>query len=90
MPARRLGREAAVPVLEESGREPSPGGAANCAVIAASLGAQTRFLGIVDDVAEGQTLRAALTAAGIDAGRPGGDHTAQICGVAFCRQRPLT
>ena len=65
---RRLGREAVVPVLEEDGQEPAPGGAANCAVNAAALGARTRFLGIVGDDPAGQSLRAALTAVGVDAG----------------------
>ncbi|MGN6250196.1 MAG: D-glycero-beta-D-manno-heptose 1-phosphate adenylyltransferase [Marmoricola sp.] len=65
---RRLGREAAVPVLEESVEEPSPGGAANCAMNVAALGARTRFLGIVGDDAPGQSLRGALTTAGVDAG----------------------
>lgn len=64
----RLGREAAVPVLEEDGQDAAPGGAANCAVNAAALGARTRFLGIAGDDAGGQALRAALTAAGVDAG----------------------
>lgn len=66
--ARRLGREAPVPVLEEGARDASPGGAANCAVNTAALGARTRFLGIVGDDAAGQTLRTALVNAGVDAG----------------------
>lgn len=64
----RLGREAPVPVLEEGDQDASPGGAANCAVNTAALGASTRFLGIVGDDPAGQALRVALGGAGVDTG----------------------
>lgn len=57
----RLSPEAPVPVLSLRQRENVPGGAANTAVNVNSLGAQTFFLSVVGDDAEGNLLRQALT-----------------------------
>lgn len=68
-PTGRLCREAPVPVVTVTRRTDVPGGAANAAVNAASLGASVDFLSVVGDDAEGALLSAALRARGV-----GNDH----------------
>ena len=62
----RLCREAPVPIVALSGRRDSPGGAANTAVNARSLGARVRFLSVIGDDGDGDRLRASLAARGVD------------------------
>ncbi len=63
----RLCREAPVPIVALDGRRDAPGGAANSAVNARSLGARVRFLSVVGDDPEAATLRRALGARGVAA-----------------------
>jgi D-beta-D-heptose 7-phosphate kinase/D-beta-D-heptose 1-phosphate adenosyltransferase len=65
-PARRLSREAPVPVVSVERRAEAAGGAANVAVNLAALGAQVRFVGVVGRDDAGRRLRELLAAAGID------------------------
>jgi D-beta-D-heptose 7-phosphate kinase/D-beta-D-heptose 1-phosphate adenosyltransferase len=62
----RLCREAPVPIVAVDGRIDVPGGAANAAVNARGLGARVSMLSVVGDDAEGEALRAALDARGVD------------------------
>jgi D-beta-D-heptose 7-phosphate kinase/D-beta-D-heptose 1-phosphate adenosyltransferase len=64
---RRISPEAPVPVVlrEASGRV-CPGGALNVAANAAALGAEVSVVAVVGDDAEAGTLRAELTARGLD------------------------
>lgn len=62
----RLCREAPAPVVELDDRVEAPGGAANTALNAASLGAHVQFLGVVGDDVDGQHLQARLVAGGVD------------------------
>src|SRR5829696_129884 len=64
--ARRLGREGPVPVVEVDREEESPGGAANLAANAASLGARVRFAGIIGDDRAGDQLLDCLRGRGVD------------------------
>jgi len=64
--AERLSREAPVPVLEYRARRQLPGGGANPAMNAASLGARVSMVGVVGDDAEAEPLRRLLSEAGID------------------------
>jgi D-beta-D-heptose 7-phosphate kinase/D-beta-D-heptose 1-phosphate adenosyltransferase len=65
--ASRLCREAPVPVVTLEDRQEMPGGAANAAVNAASLGAQVALLSVVGGDQAGARLRRRLGAAGVDA-----------------------
>jgi D-beta-D-heptose 7-phosphate kinase/D-beta-D-heptose 1-phosphate adenosyltransferase len=58
--------EAPVPIFTLGARHDLPGGAANTAVNAQSLGGRVRFLSVVGQDAEGQILRQALVERGID------------------------
>jgi D-beta-D-heptose 7-phosphate kinase/D-beta-D-heptose 1-phosphate adenosyltransferase len=64
--ASRLCREAPVPVVSLDGQQEAPGGAANAALNAASLGAGVTFLSVVGGDQAGATLRGRLRAAGVD------------------------
>jgi D-beta-D-heptose 7-phosphate kinase / D-beta-D-heptose 1-phosphate adenosyltransferase len=64
--ASRLCREAPVPVVTLEDRQEMPGGAANAAVNAASLGAQVALLSVVGGDQAGARLRRRLGAAGVD------------------------
>jgi D-glycero-beta-D-manno-heptose-7-phosphate kinase len=64
--AERLSREAPVPVLEYQRHTHIPGGGANPAMNAATLGAQVSLVGVVGEDAEAVTLRRLLVEAGID------------------------
>ncbi len=61
----RLCPEAPVPVVDVSGRVDQPGGAANAALNAHSLGANVTFLSVVGDDVEGETLRHKLECRGV-------------------------
>ncbi|HEX5164525.1 MAG TPA: PfkB family carbohydrate kinase [Thermomicrobiales bacterium] len=63
--AARLCTEGPVPVVVESGREQSPGGAANTAANLSALGAEIRFVGIVGEDDAGTNLRRSLTSYGV-------------------------
>jgi D-beta-D-heptose 7-phosphate kinase / D-beta-D-heptose 1-phosphate adenosyltransferase len=67
--ASRLCREAPVPVVTLDNRQELPGGAANAALNAASLGAQVTLLSVIGGDQAGTTLRERLGAAGVDANR---------------------
>ena len=60
----RLCREAPVPIVDVAGRRDAPGGAANTAANARSLGASVRLLSVTGDDPESKLLRQAL--AGLD------------------------
>jgi D-beta-D-heptose 7-phosphate kinase/D-beta-D-heptose 1-phosphate adenosyltransferase len=64
--ASRLCREAPVPVVTLDDRQELPGGAANAALNAASLGAQVTLLSVIGSDQAGTTLRERLGAAGVD------------------------
>jgi D-beta-D-heptose 7-phosphate kinase/D-beta-D-heptose 1-phosphate adenosyltransferase len=64
--ASRLCREAPVPVVTLYNRQEMPGGAANAALNAASLGAQVTLLSVIGSDQAGTTLRERLGAAGVD------------------------
>jgi D-beta-D-heptose 7-phosphate kinase/D-beta-D-heptose 1-phosphate adenosyltransferase len=64
--ARRLSREAPVPVVALAERRDAPGGAANTAVNVAALGAQAVLAGVVGGDAEGARLLELLDARGVD------------------------
>ena len=63
--ADRLCREAPVPVVALERRVDEPGGAANTAVNAGSLGGQVTFLSVIGDDPEGELLKSALEGHGI-------------------------
>jgi D-beta-D-heptose 7-phosphate kinase/D-beta-D-heptose 1-phosphate adenosyltransferase len=65
--ARRLCREAPVPVVDVTECVDAPGGAANTAVNAAMLGAEVAFFGAVGDDDPGRRLLAAMRARGVAA-----------------------
>ena len=65
--SRGLCPEAPVPVVAVSQRHDAPGGAANTAVNARSLGARVSFLSVAGDDAEGAALRRALGARDVPA-----------------------
>jgi D-beta-D-heptose 7-phosphate kinase/D-beta-D-heptose 1-phosphate adenosyltransferase len=61
----RLCQEAPVPVVAVAGRTDVPGGAANVAVNATSLGARADLVSVIGSDAEGDVVREALKAHGI-------------------------
>ena len=63
-----VSREAPVPVVRLSGRREVAGGAANTAANARRLGSDVTFLSVTGDDVEGETLGAALAAAGVETG----------------------
>jgi D-beta-D-heptose 7-phosphate kinase/D-beta-D-heptose 1-phosphate adenosyltransferase len=63
----RLCREAPVPIVDVATRVDTPGGAANTALNLAALGASTKLISAVGDDREGDQVREALTAGGVDA-----------------------
>jgi rfaE bifunctional protein kinase chain/domain len=63
----RVSREAPVLILRHERTETVPGGAANCAVNLASLGARVALVGTVGADAAGDALLEKLRAAGVDA-----------------------
>jgi D-beta-D-heptose 7-phosphate kinase/D-beta-D-heptose 1-phosphate adenosyltransferase len=65
-PARRLGRDGPVPVVELAESRSACGGAANTAANLAALGARTELLAVFGDDAEARQLRSLLAAAGVD------------------------
>jgi rfaE bifunctional protein kinase chain/domain len=62
----RVSREAPVFILQHEHTETVPGGAANCALNLASLGAQVSLVSVAGDDAAGRTLVEKLSAAGVD------------------------
>ncbi|MBC7933656.1 MAG: bifunctional hydroxymethylpyrimidine kinase/phosphomethylpyrimidine kinase [Rubrivivax sp.] len=64
----RVSREAPVMILRHERTETVPGGAANCAMNFASLGARAAIVGVVGDDAAGRALLEKLAAAGVDCG----------------------
>ncbi len=62
----RVSREAPVLILRHERTETTPGGAANCAVNLAALGAQATLVGVVGDDEPGQALLEKLRAANVD------------------------
>ena len=64
----RISPEAPVPVINLEKTTAKPGGAANVALNAASLGASAILISAVGDDAEGEELAAALNGRGVDAG----------------------
>ena len=62
----RVSREAPVFILRHEQTETIPGGAANCAVNLASLGASVSLISVVGGDTSGVELRAKLEAAGVD------------------------
>ena len=64
-PARRLGRDAPVPVVELHSRRSAPGGAANVAANLAALGATVELLSVVGADEGGATLLDVVRAHGV-------------------------
>jgi len=64
----RVSREAPVMILRHERTETVPGGAANCALNLATLGARAAVVGAVGEDAAGRELLGRLTAAGVDCG----------------------
>src|SRR6185437_5068815 len=62
----RVSREAPVFILRHQHTETSPGGAANCALNLASLGANVSLISVTGDDEAGRALVETLTAAGVD------------------------
>ena len=62
----RVSREAPVFILQHEHTETVPGGAANCALNLASLGAQVSLVSVAGDDAAGRALVEKLSAAGVD------------------------
>lgn len=62
----RVSREAPVFILRHEHTETSPGGAANCALNLASLGASVSLISVAGDDEAGRALVEKLTAAGVD------------------------
>jgi D-beta-D-heptose 7-phosphate kinase / D-beta-D-heptose 1-phosphate adenosyltransferase len=62
----RFCREAPVPVVDLTGRDYAPGGAANTAMNLAALGARVRLGGVAGDDDAGRRLRGLLEAGGVD------------------------
>jgi rfaE bifunctional protein kinase chain/domain len=62
----RVSREAPVFILRHEQTQTVPGGAANCAMNLASLGARVSLISVVGDDEAGRELRAKLEAAGVD------------------------
>jgi D-beta-D-heptose 7-phosphate kinase / D-beta-D-heptose 1-phosphate adenosyltransferase len=64
-PARRLGREGPVPVVELAETRTAPGGAGNAAANLAALGARTDLVAVLGDDADAADLRGQLEDAGV-------------------------
>jgi rfaE bifunctional protein kinase chain/domain len=64
----RVSREAPVLILRHERTETVPGGAANCAMNLASLGARAAIAGVVGEDEAGRELLAKLKGAGVDCG----------------------
>lgn len=64
----RVSREAPVLILRHERTETVPGGAANCAINLASLGAQVSLIGVVGEDEAGAALLDSLNAGGVGAG----------------------
>ena len=62
----RVSREAPVFILRHEQTQTVPGGAANCAMNLASLGARVSLISVVGDDEAGRELRAKLEAAGVE------------------------
>lgn len=62
----RVSREAPVLILRHERTDTTPGGAANCAVNLAALGARALLIGVVGDDEAGGALRERLQEAGVD------------------------
>jgi rfaE bifunctional protein kinase chain/domain len=62
----RVSREAPVFILKHQQTQTVPGGAANCAMNLASLGARVSLIAVVGDDVAGRELRAKLDATGVD------------------------
>lgn len=62
----RVSREAPVFILQHEQTETVPGGAANCALNLASLGAKVSLISVAGDDEAGRSLIRALTAGGVD------------------------
>src|ERR671916_1257093 len=62
----RVSREAPVLILRHERTETVPGGAANCVMNLASLGARASVVGVVGDDEPGRALLDRLGAAGVD------------------------
>jgi bifunctional ADP-heptose synthase (sugar kinase/adenylyltransferase) len=62
----RISREAPVLILRHERTETVPGGAANCALNLASLGASVQLIGCLGTDAAGVAVRERLTHAGVD------------------------
>lgn len=69
----RVSREAPVLILRHERTETLPGGAANCVVNLAALGARAALVGVVGNDAAGAALRAKLEEAGVDC-----EHLARV------------
>ena len=65
----RVSREAPVFILKHENTETVPGGAANCAVNLASLGAHVSLISLIGDDEPGRELQDKLTQAGVDCSR---------------------
>ncbi|HWW77904.1 MAG TPA: PfkB family carbohydrate kinase [Pyrinomonadaceae bacterium] len=64
----RVSREAPVMILRHERTETVPGGAANCALNLATLGARAAIVGVAGDDEPGRALLERLSAAGVDCG----------------------
>jgi rfaE bifunctional protein kinase chain/domain len=64
----RVSREAPVMIMRHERTETVPGGAANCAMNLASLGARVSLVSVVGDDAPGRELLSKLGAAGVETG----------------------
>lgn len=64
-PARRLGRDGPVPVVELAETRTAPGGAGNAAANLAALGARTDLVAVLGDDADAAELRTLLEEAGV-------------------------
>lgn len=64
----RVSREAPVMILRHERTETVPGGAANCAMNLAALGARTQLIGCVGEDEAGRRMLAKLREAGVDLG----------------------
>lgn len=68
-PARRLGRDGPVPVVELTDSRSAPGGAGNAAANLAALGASVELVAVLGDDADATTLRRLLHDAGVPTDR---------------------
>lgn len=81
--ARRICREAPVPIVTQTDRSDRPGGAANAATNVRSLEGRPWLLGAIGDDHEGELLAQAITDCGVDAG----DLVRQAGRVTLVKQR---